>query len=88
MTGMELKKYEAAFKASAQIDLQKNFCVYLKGMKDLLFLKLIQEDTQDYTVEERNIIIGELRILQKLLNVLEPKSALSPDKFENRGILL
>ena len=74
MTGFELKSFEKAFKTTTDSLLQKNLCKYLAGLKDQKFNKLLQEDTTVFTVEDRNIIIGELRVIQKLLDVLEPKS--------------
>lgn len=77
MQGNELRALEKAFKSTTESNLQRNICLYLQGMKEQRFSKLIQEDTQDFKVEERNLIIGELRIIQKLLNVLEPKLELN-----------
>ena len=74
MTGSELKAYEKSFKSTTERLLQRNLLSYLRGLKEQKFTRLLQEDTTLYTVEERNIIIGELRVIQKLLDVLEPKS--------------
>ena len=74
MTGSELKSFEKSFKSTTESLLQRNLLVYLRGLKEQKFNRLLQEDTTLYTVEERNIIIGELRVIQKLLDVLEPKS--------------
>ena len=74
MTGSELKAFEKSFKSTTESLLQKNLLSYLRGLKEQKFIRLLQEDTTLYTVEERNIIIGELRVIQKLLDVLEPKS--------------
>lgn len=74
MTGSELKSFEKSFKSTTESLLQRNLLAYLRGLKEQKFTRLLQEDTTLYTVEERNIIIGELRVIQKLLDVLEPKS--------------
>ena len=74
MTGSELKAFEKSFKSTTESLLQRNLLAYLRGLKEQKFNRLLQEDTTLYTVEERNIIIGELRVIQKLLDVLEPKS--------------
>ena len=74
MTGSELKSFEKSFKSTTESLLQRNLMAYLRGLKEQKFNRLLQEDTTLYTVEERNIIIGELRVIQKLLDVLEPKS--------------
>ena len=74
MTGSELKSFEKSFKSTTESLLQRNLLAYLCGLKEQKFNRLLQEDTTLYTVEERNIIIGELRVIQKLLDVLEPKS--------------
>ena len=74
MTGAELKAFEKSFKSTTESLLQRNLLSYLRGLKEQKFTRLLQEDTTLYTVEERNIIIGELRVIQKLLDVLEPKS--------------
>ncbi len=74
MTGSELKSFEKYFKSTTESLLQRNLLTYLRGLKEQKFNRLLQEDTTLYTVEERNIIIGELRVIQKLLDVLEPKS--------------
>ena len=74
MTGAELKSFEKSFKSTTESLLQRNLLTYLRGLKEQKFTRLLQEDTTLYTVEERNIIIGELRVIQKLLDVLEPKS--------------
>ena len=74
MTGSELKSFEKSLKSTTESLLQINLLTYLRGIKEQKFNRLLQEDTTLYTVEERNIIIGELRVIQKLLDVLEPKS--------------
>ena len=74
MTGSELKSFEKSFKSTTESLLQRNLLAYLRGLKEQKFNRLLQEDTTLYTVEERNIIIGELRVIQKLLDVLEPKT--------------
>ena len=74
MTSSELKSFEKSFKSTTESLLQRNLLSYLRGLKEQKFTRLLQEDTTLYTVEERNIIIGELRVIQKLLDVLEPKS--------------
>ena len=71
---MNVHKLEKSFRATTESTLQQNIVEYLKKIKEVRFSRLLQENTQDFMVEERNIIIGELRVIQKLLNVLEPKS--------------
>ena len=71
---MDMHKLEKSFRTTTESTLQQNIIEYLKKLKEVRFSRLLQENTQDSMVEERNIIIGELRIIQKLLNVLEPKS--------------
>ena len=74
MTGAELKTFEKSFKSTTESMLQRNLRTYLSGLKEQKFTRLLQEGTAVFTVEDRNIIIGELRVIQKLLDVLEPKS--------------
>lgn len=74
MTGAELKTFEKSFKSTTESMLQRNLRTYLSGLKEQKFNRLLQEGTMVFTVEDRNIIIGELRVIQKLLDVLEPKS--------------
>ena len=74
MTGAELKSFEKSFKSTTESMLQRNLRTYLYGLKEQKFTRLLQEGTAVFTVEDRNIIIGELRVIQKLLDVLEPKS--------------
>ncbi len=74
MTGAELKSFEKSFKSTTESMLQRNLRTYLSGLKEQKFTRLLQEGTAVFTVEDRNIIIGELRVIQKLLDVLEPKS--------------
>ena len=69
-----MHKLEKSFRTTTESTLQQNIIEYLKKLKEVRFSRLLQENTQDFMVEERNIIIGELRVIQKLLNVLEPKS--------------
>ena len=71
---MDMHKLEKSFRTTMESTLQQNIIEYLKKLKEVRFSRLLQENTQDFMVEERNIIIGELRVIQKLLNVLEPKS--------------
>ena len=71
---MDMHKLEKSFRTTTESTLQQNIIEYLKKLKEVRFSRLLQENTQDLMVEERNIIIGELRVIQKLLNVLEPKS--------------
>lgn len=56
---------EKAFKTSATTGVQRNICLYLKLLRDKSYAKLLEGS------EDAAPIIGELRILQKLLNVLE-----------------
>ena len=71
---MDMHKLEKSFRTTTESTLQQNIIEYLKKLKEVRFSRLLQENTQDLMVEERNIIRGELRVIQKLLNVLEPKS--------------
>lgn len=59
---------EAGFKASSSSDAQQKMCMYLKYMRDVAYTRLLQ-DAQ--TMEDRTVLVGELRTLQKLLDVLE-----------------
>lgn len=76
MTTANAKQLEKSFKATVDSNLQRNLCKYLRYIRRGYFYKLIEQENQDYTVEDRNIIIGELRVIQKLLDVLEPKAGL------------
>lgn len=76
MTAANAKAIEKSFKATVDSNLQKNLCKYLRYYRKVYFYKLIEQESQDYTIEDRNIIIGELRVIQKLLDVLEPKAGL------------
>ena len=74
MTGSALKAFGKSYKSTTESMLQRNLRTYLSGLKEQKFTRLLQEGTAVFTVEDRNIIIGELRVIQKLLDVLEPKS--------------
>lgn len=73
MTGQELRQLESAFRTTTETTLQSNIILYLKGLREQKFNRLLQEDV-NRTDSERNIIVGELRLIQKLMNVLEPRS--------------
>lgn len=73
MKGSTIRFLEKALGTTLDMEYQSNLITLLKGMKENAFSKLIQESASTYAQEERNITIGELRVLQKLLEVLEPK---------------
>lgn len=73
MKASELTLLERSFKTTTESMLQKNLCTYLNGLKENKINKLLQESTDSFVQEERNITIGELRIIKKLLDILEPK---------------
>lgn len=74
MNTAQAKIIEKSFKQTVDSIIQRNFCLYLKYLRKVYFDRLLQQEQQDYKVEDRNIIIGELRVIQKLLDVLEPKA--------------
>ena len=76
MNAAKAKQIEKSLKATVDSNLQKNLCKYLRYYRKVYFYKLIEQANQDYTIEDRNIIIGELRVIQKLLDVLEPKAGM------------
>lgn len=63
-------RLEAQFRASAGTDAQQNVCLYLRYMRDVAYSKLLQDLPIN---EDRNILVGELRTLQKLLDVLDQR---------------
>lgn len=58
---------EKAFRLTANADLQKNIVAYLKVLRSQRYSKLLSPDNTD-SVDR---LIGELRMVQKLLDVLE-----------------
>lgn len=58
---------EKAFKVSATSDLQRNISMYLRLLRSQRYSKLLRPDVTDNV----DRLIGELRILEKLLSVLE-----------------
>lgn len=58
---------EKSFKLSAASDLQKNIVMYLKIIRSQRYSKLLSPDNTDGVDK----LIGELRMIQKLLDVLE-----------------
>lgn len=57
---------ETSFRHTVTSDIQKNVVQYLKILRDTRYTKLLS--TEDDNV---NRLIGELRMVQKLLDVLE-----------------
>lgn len=76
MNAAIMKQLEKSFKSTVDSNLQQNICRYLCGLRKNKFYKLLDQSTPEYSTEDRNIIIGELRVIQKLLDVLEPKAGL------------
>lgn len=68
---MNMAALSKSFKHTYDSDLQKNICSYLKGLRDTSYTRLLQG--VDSEAATKDIIIGELRIIQKLLSILEPK---------------
>ncbi len=66
-SNQDVVKLEKHIKASYDTINKEILTKYLDGLKQSRYAKLLQQDTTTYTVEERNIIIGELRILEKIL---------------------
>lgn len=58
---------ERAFRLTANADLQKNIVAYLKVLRSQRYSKLLSPDNTDNV----DRLIGELRMVQKLLDVLE-----------------
>ena len=58
---------EKAFRLTANADLQKNIVAYLKVLRSQRYSKLLSPDNPDNV----DRLIGELRMVQKLLDVLE-----------------
>lgn len=63
-------KLERAFRASANVPLQKDICEYIKILRDISYKRLLYCESTD----SANLLIGELRALQKLLGTLELES--------------
>lgn len=58
---------EKSFRLTANADLQKNIVAYLKVLRSQRYSKLLSPDNADNV----DRLIGELRMVQKLLDVLE-----------------
>lgn len=58
---------EKSFRLTANSDLQKNIVAYLKVLRSQRYSKLLSPDNADNV----DRLIGELRMVQKLLDVLE-----------------
>lgn len=86
MNAATMKQLEKAFKSTVDSNLQQNICRYLRGLRKSKFYKLLDQSTPEYSTEDRNIIIGELRVIQKLLDVLEPKAGLFILEESNQDI--
>lgn len=78
-------KLEAQFKASAASDSQRSVCQYLKYLRDAAYSRLLQDIGAR---EDRNIIVGELRSIQKLLNVLELRRGTADMYYTNEPLIL
>lgn len=63
-------RLEKSFIYSKDTEVQKNICKYLDTLHSIAFTKLLQDGT---TVEERSVLTGELRVIQKLIDVLGTK---------------
>lgn len=88
MNKIDMKTLERAIKATADSMVQQNIRLYLQMLKERKFKRLLQEDMPAVVAEERNIIIGELRVIQKLLDILEPKTTfIMSSTFDNRDVL-
>ena len=59
-------KHEKTFKLSAQADLQKVFVEYLRVLKELAHRRLLNSDQEDFA-----LLVGELRAISKILDVLD-----------------
>ena len=73
----DIKKIERAFRISAESALQQDIVVYLEALFSQSLKKLLQEGGSELTVEDRNIQVGELRILKKVIEVLRPGEGLT-----------
>jgi hypothetical protein len=58
---------EKSFRLTANADLQRNIVTYLKVLRSQRYSKLLSPDNTDNV----DRLIGELRVIQKLLDVLE-----------------
>ena len=58
---------EKSFRLTANADLQKNIVAYLKVLRSQRYSKLLSPDN----IDNVDRLIGELRMVQKLLDVLE-----------------
>ena len=61
---------EKSFRLTANADLQRNIVTYLKVLRSQRYSKLLSPDNTDNV----DRLIGELRVIQKLLDVLELES--------------
>lgn len=66
-------KLEKLFLYSKDVDAQKSICKYLHIMKQQAYIKILQESI---SVEERSVLTGELRVIQKLIDILDVRSDL------------
>lgn len=59
-------KHEKTFKLSANAELQKAFTEYLRVVKELAQRRLLNSEQEDFA-----ILVGELRMVSKILDVLD-----------------
>ena len=76
--GSPKQKWERAFRASAHVQLQKDLCEYLRLLRDGAYKRLLKNES----TESANLLIGELRVLQKLLGTLELESSTFQEDLE------
>jgi hypothetical protein len=67
----KLSALQKSFQYTYDSDLQKHIVDYCKILRHQSYTKLLQDNVA--LTEDRNTLIGELRMLQRLIQVLEPK---------------
>lgn len=67
----DIRKLEKAFRFSVETQLQKDIVVYLEALFQHSLHELLQKGSTELTSENRNLQVGELRILRKVIDVLK-----------------
>lgn len=74
---VDLHKLERSFRFSAEQSLQQDIVTYLEALFSQSLRELLQKGGSELTVEDRNLQVGELRILKKIIEVLKPGEGLN-----------
>ena len=74
---VDMIKLERAFRVSSESSLQQDIVAYLEALFSQSLRELLCKGGSELTVEDRNLQVGELRILKKIIEVLKPQEGLN-----------